>query len=185
LDLPSLFISYELAALKWIDPFTWITNAHDMQVRSAFEFEEISSLFKSRHSFIIPAAAYSCPTCRNDLERVYYEGVPIWRCKECKGKLVKTEQLSRIIVREEKVFTGQLKEKVKQVRKISMEKKGKYIKEPLSSLSCPACGNIMHRTFYKAVHPYHLEIDTCRLCNFFWLDEDELEIIQYLTQGWI
>ncbi|HDH01387.1 MAG TPA: hypothetical protein ENG80_06230, partial [Nitrospirae bacterium] len=48
---------------------------------------------------------------------------------------------------------------------------------------CPACGNIMNRKLYDAVMPYRVEIDLCRLCGLIWFDRDELEVIEYLTEG--
>jgi len=173
----------ELAMLKWLDPFTWITKKHDMQVKSAFEYKEINSMLRGRLSYDL--TVYGCPFCKQDLERVYYEGVPIWRCISCQGRLVKKDQLSRIIVREEIDFSEHVRETAKQMRFASIKQKGKYIAGSPSTLRCPSCGNIMSRTFYNALLPYHMEIDICQYCSLCWLDRDELEVIQYLTQGFI
>ena len=175
------FNLFELSRLKWLDPFTWITTEHDERVKPAHEYKEINRLLKKG----LPADLniQACLVCNHSLERVYYEGVPIWRCNGCNGRLVKQDHLKRILVREEMGFSPHIKELVKQIKSSRVKLRGKYVKESASALRCPCCGNIMKRMFYHAILPYRLEIDMCRVCDLFWFDQNELEIIQYLTEG--
>ncbi|MEW6109894.1 MAG: zinc metalloprotease HtpX [Nitrospirota bacterium] len=171
----------DLANIQWLSPFTWVTTEDEMQVKSAFEYKEINSMLKK--GLPQDLRITSCPSCEHMLERVYYEGIPIWRCRTCGGRLVNQERLLRIIVREDAVFPNQIKEDAEKLRLFSLKQKGKYLKDPESSLKCPSCGNLMKRTIYRAIMPYRMEIDICRCCDMFWLDKNELELIQYLIQG--
>ncbi|GBE04537.1 MAG TPA: hypothetical protein ENG95_00995 [Nitrospirae bacterium] len=172
---------FELSQLKWLDPFTWITMENDERVKPAHEYKEINKMLKKGLS--VDYRVQACPSCSQGLERIYHEGVPIWRCGSCKGRLVRREHLQRIIVREEMAFSPRTKELAGQIMEYSIKNKGKYIKKSESTLKCPACGNIMNRKLYDAVMPYRVEIDLCRLCGLIWFDRDELEVIEYLTEG--
>jgi len=89
------------------------------------------------------------------------------------------------MARERTVFSFVLKEKAKQIRIPNVTKKAKYMEVSPSSLKCPSCGDGMHRTLYAAILPYRMEIDICQNCDLYWLDKDELEILEYVTQGTI
>jgi heat shock protein HtpX len=170
----------ELAHLKWLGPFTWVTRPDDMQVKSAFEYKEINDLINHR----IPddSRIHTCPACSLGLEQVYNEGVPIWKCLSCKGRLIHKDRLFRIMARERTVFSSALKEKAKQIRIPNVTKKAKYMEVSPSSLKCPSCGDGMHRTLYAAILPYRMEIDICQNCHLYWLDKDELEILEYVIR---
>jgi Zn-finger nucleic acid-binding protein len=171
----------ELAQQKWLGPFTWVTKANDMRVRSAFEYKEINE--QINHGVPAHSRIHTCPVCNSDLERVYNEGVLIWKCPSCKGRLINKDRLFRIMAREKMVFSSALKEKAKQIRIPNVTKKAKYMEVSPSSLKCPSCGDGMQRTLYIAILPYRMEIDICQNCNLYWLDKDELEILKYVTQG--
>jgi heat shock protein HtpX len=173
----------ELAQLKWLGPFTWVTKANDMRVKSAFEYKEINELIN--HGVPAHSRIHTCPVCNADLERVYNEGVPIWKCPSCKGRLIDKDRLFRIMAREKMVFSYALKEKAEQIRIPDVTKKAKYMEVSPSSLKCPRCGDGMRRTLYTAILPYRMEIDICQNCKLYWLDKDELEILKYVTQGTI
>lgn len=174
------FCLKELIHLKYLGPFTWITKARDTKVKSAFEYKEINTLLENRHSCSL--IVHSCPACNQNLEKVYYKGALIWKCTHCKGHLIDNDRLLRIIVRENTIFSDEVKEKAKQIILSSIKQKAKYTEGSKSSLKCPCCENIMHRTIYGSLYPYRVEIDTCQNCNLVWLDNKELEIIQHIIE---
>lgn len=171
----------ELAGLDWLTPFTWVTMENERQAKPAYEYKEINTLLKK--GLPLGLAAHTCPACGQELERIYYEGVPIWRCNNCKGKLLKRSHLQRIIIREDMEQTEDIRHKVKEIQAFERQNKHKYIKPSSSSLNCPVCGGIMNRTYYTAILPYHVEIDICPVCDLIWCDRKELEIIQCIIEG--
>lgn len=171
----------ELSGLNWLNPFTWVTTEDNKQVRPAHEYVEINKLLKK--GLPLNLAIQTCPVCSHGLEKIYYEGVPIWRCNNCSGRLLKQSHLQRIIVREEMEISQDIKTEAEQLKLSSLKYKHKYVKASLSSLKCPGCGQIMNRTFYWAVLPYHIEIDMCQVCDLVWFEQKKLEIIQYITEG--
>lgn len=169
----------DLDRLQWLKPFTWVTRANDMQVKAAHEFREINMVLKKG----LPGDAHvqTCPACGMGLDRVYYEGVPIWRCQGCRGVLVKSGQISRIIIRDERTLSDKVRDEAEQIKQATLKSKGRYIPVSPPQLTCPVCGNQMERSFYRALLPHRVEIDVCRLCQLLWLDEHEIEIIQYFA----
>lgn len=169
-----------LAQLKWLSPFTWITKEHEVTVRSAYEYKEINEVLNNGPSINI--RIHACPACSHDLERVYYEGAPIWRCPFCEGRLVDRDRLSRIIAREEMMFSEEIAYKAQQIKIPNVTKRAKYLEVSQSSLRCSLCGNLMQRTLDRAILPYRVEMDVCHNCNLIWLDQKKLEILQYVMQ---
>lgn len=170
----------ELAQLRWLSPFTWITKEQQVAVKSAYEYKEINEMLDTGLSRNLKIRA--CPACKQNLERVYYEGAPIWRCNFCGGRLVDRDRLSRIIAREEMIINEEIKYKAQQIKIPNVIKKAKYLEVEQSSLSCPLCGTLMQRTLNRTILPYRIEMDVCHNCNLIWLDREKLEILQYVMQ---
>jgi Zn-finger nucleic acid-binding protein len=118
------------------------------------------------------------------LKDSYYEGTAIKSCSTCKGRLVESSLMDRIIARKEIAFSKALVEKTQEFKLRFMSdpvytrkiKSGKY-----PSFLCPNCGGKMLARPYN----YHLVIpvDKCLMCNQIWFDSDELEILQILVEN--
>ena len=175
------FSMFEMSKLNWLNPFTWVSTEHDKGAKPAHEYNELNKMLKK--GLPLDMNIRSCLSCSHGLERVFYEGVPIWKCGGCGGRLVKRSHLQRILTREEMGFSPGIEEKVKEIRNVSRKNKGRYIKNQDSQLVCPCCSNKMKRTFYHAILPYRVEIDICQVCDLIWFDPNELEIIQFVTEG--
>ncbi len=171
----------DLATLGWLTPKTWVSAAGDRTVKPAHEFPEINRVFKRPSPST--ATASTCPLCRSSLDRVYYEGVPIWRCMGCEGRLIRREQLPRIIIREEMEFSPEVREATHEVRIEGLMNRGRYVPLTPPTLPCPSCGRVMDRAFYWAILPYRVEMDVCPGCDLIWFDRHELEIIQCLSES--
>lgn len=170
----------DLQGLGWLGPHTWVTREGDMQVKEAHDYREVNRVLKKG----LPQDLHvrSCPSCGKGLEKVYYEGVPIWRCPACRGRLVKSRHMPRIMVRDDITFSAGIRDEVRRIKQETRQTRGKYIPVSDGKRPCPACGNLMERLFYQALLPHRVEIDVCRVCDLFWLDEHEIEIIQYLAE---
>jgi Zn-finger nucleic acid-binding protein len=109
--------------------------------------------------------------------------VPIWRCTGCEGRLIRREQLPRIIIREEMEFSPEVREATNEVRMEGLMNRGRYVPLTPPTLPCPSCGRVMDRAFYWAILPYRVEMDVCPGCDLIWFDRHELEIIQCLSES--
>jgi heat shock protein HtpX len=170
----------DLSKLDWLTPFTLVTAENNKLAKPAYEYKEINAMLKKGLPFSL--AVQTCPACNHELERIYYEGVPIWRCNNCNSKLLKQSHLQRIIIRQEMECSENIKNAVKEIKAAALQTKHKYVKTSPSSFKCPGCGEIMNRTFYMAILPYHLEINICHVCDLIWCDQNELEIIQCIIE---
>lgn len=170
----------DLSKLDWLTPFTLITTENNKLAKPAHEYKEINAMLKKGLPFSI--AVQTCPACEQGLERIYYEGVPIWRCNNCNGKLLKQSHLQRVIIRQEMECSQDIKNAIKEIKAAAIQTKHKYVKTSPSSFKCPGCGQIMNRTFYMAILPYHLEINICHVCDLIWCEQNELETIQCIIE---
>ncbi len=175
------FSLFEMSKLDWLNPFTWVSTEYEKGAKPAHEYKGLNKMLKK--GLPLDMNIRSCVSCSHGLERVFYEGVPIWKCSGCGGRFVKRSHLRRILAREEMGFSPGIVEKVKEIRNVSRKNKGLYIRDPDSQFICPRCSNKMKRTFYHAILPYRVEIDICQVCDLIWFDQNELEIIQFVTEG--
>jgi len=124
-----------------------------------------------------------CPRCAAILAETDYEGVPILACRACGGKLVREEDMDRILIRREMGFDDALLRKAAEFRE-------RFVRNPLKTmkindrigpvLRCPGCGyRLSSRPFN---YQYFVPVERCLDCGRIWFDADELEVLQILVE---
>ncbi len=124
-----------------------------------------------------------CPRCAASLVRADYEGVPVFSCRSCGGKLVGGNDIDRILIRRETGFDDALVRKAAEFRE-------RFVRNPLKAMkindrvaparSCPACGfRLVSRPFN---YQYFVPVRKCLDCGSIWFDPNELEILQILVE---
>jgi Zn-dependent protease with chaperone function/Zn-finger nucleic acid-binding protein len=124
-----------------------------------------------------------CPRCSAGLVEDEYEGVPVLACRSCGGRLIRSADVDRVLVRHEWAFDESL-------RKKAAEFKERYVRNPLQTmkinertgpaLHCPACGYRLVSRPYN--YQYFIPVERCLDCGRIWFDTDELEILQVLVE---
>jgi Zn-dependent protease with chaperone function/Zn-finger nucleic acid-binding protein len=124
-----------------------------------------------------------CPRCAEDLVETDYEGVTVLACRSCGGKLVRSEDMDRILIRRELGFDAELHRKAAGFRE-------RFVRNPLQTMKvndrieparrCPACGyRLVSRPFN---YQYFVPVERCLDCGRIWFDADELEVLQILVE---
>jgi len=174
----------QLTGLGWLQPDSWIKQVGGERVTHAFEDQQLSKVFKQGSS----VDQVSCPKCQTALSQFPYEGLSILKCPYCLGILVKSDDIFKILSREEiglseniqKIANGLEKELA--TRRSRWNDKVQKI-NTVQLLTCPVCRNAavkMVRMFYSDA--YRIEIDKCVFCDNNWFDKDEIEVLQYLVE---
>jgi Zn-dependent protease with chaperone function/Zn-finger nucleic acid-binding protein len=136
-----------------------------------------------------PAATHTnsgtgaCPSCGRRLAPLQYEGLELFACA-CGGRLASSDQVARVLARREMGFTDDQRhladlvlQQGDQLRRAAILQRG----HPLVPLvHCPHCGQTMVRRFYS--YDFAVEIDVCTVCDLFWFEKDELEVLQILAE---
>lgn len=175
----------ELVFLRFFTPLVWIKNLQEGVEARAREFPQIrhALLKRGRKKPINKARQNRCPRCHVPLRDSYYEGVVVKVCQRCRGRLVDSGVMERILTRKEVSFSEYLIKKAHEFRQnfmlnpIHVKKisSGKY-----SVIFCPDCGAKMLPRPYT--YQYVIPVDKCFCCYKIWFDADELEILQILTE---
>ncbi len=175
----------ELLYLPMFSPLIRIMNTQEGIEAQAREFPQINSarqqMLKRKH--LDPARKNSCPRCRIPLREIFYEGVTIKACPRCRGKLVDTAHMERLIARKEVAFSEHLMEKAQRFKREFMDNPSRAAKEGTKANSiilCPECGSKMLLRPYS--YHYIVPVDKCLGCYKIWFDTDELEILQVLIE---
>lgn len=124
-----------------------------------------------------------CPRCAESLAESDYEGVTVLACRSCGGKLVREEDMDRILIRREMGFDASLLKKASDFRE-------RFVRNPLQTMKmgdkespvrrCPSCGyRLVSRPFN---YQYFVPVDRCLDCGRIWFDADELEVLQILVE---
>jgi len=122
-----------------------------------------------------------CPQCAVPLSPVSYEGAPLLECPRCRGRLVRTHVVTRILVRKDLVYSEATLRLSKQIMQDAQHFSLKVSRVPKAwVLTCPECRQQMHREFF--VYSYPVQVDRCILCKTVWFDLPELEVLQYLSE---
>ncbi|MEC9373450.1 MAG: zf-TFIIB domain-containing protein [Planctomycetota bacterium] len=119
-----------------------------------------------------------CPNCNEPLRALEYEGVSIQTCDGCGGEFLDGVQLAHVVKTREARFAGELADALANYEPIT----GVPIPEPVRDRSCPACQNEMQVVNYGG--DTGVFIDRCGVCGGVWLDHEELENVQILTERW-
>jgi len=132
-----------------------------------------------------PGESDKCPRCRKVLSDDTYEGVAVKFCRSCRGRLVLSAGLDRILARREFSFSEDLVRRAVELKKtivrnplVAAQKAGL---KNVGTLICPRCGaRMLPRPFN---YQYFVPVDKCLSCYRVWFDADELEILQILVEG--
>ena len=120
----------------------------------------------------------NCPHCHAYLSDVTYEGVSIHTCNGCGGEFIGPKELSCIVNKRETVFGQHLKKLVEHHKPIF----GKLDEEIDHDMKCPGCKHNMKPMNYAG--DTAVCVDRCDKCGGMWLDHEELEKIQLITEHW-
>jgi len=175
------FTTREIFAVPWLTPMIYVRRAGTDQCAPAQSYPELREAFhdpeKRGHKM------GSCPRCGTRLENSFYEGAPVRICPGCRGKLVPSAAVMRIIARREKKPSARLLEKAYQWLKENEFNRNMLKGGPKTvdrNLVCPLCARPMMRAAFS--YQYFMEVDRCEVCKQVWFDADELEIIQILIE---
>ncbi|TNG00911.1 MAG: hypothetical protein EP297_03030, partial [Gammaproteobacteria bacterium] len=106
-------------------------------------------------------ASLNCPDCAAPLKPIFYEGVPVNLCMQCKGMFLDKKKLTRI----------------QQSREIEIPTSTPAAPRKTEvGRNCPACNTQMQKAKYGKFRD--TIIDICKSCSGIWLDKGELEAIQ-------
>lgn len=108
----------------------------------------------------------NCPVCAETLERLPYEGIPIFHCRSCHGHVLYPDQVDAVKRRHT------LGEESLTQESQRLETEPSHQRE----LRCPRCRGPMK----AAPSSRHSTVvwDYCHLCDLVWLDAGELAKIQ-------
>ncbi|MDQ7787732.1 MAG: zinc metalloprotease HtpX [Thermodesulfovibrionales bacterium] len=180
------FMLPELAALPWLSPGSWISRGNEHEIERASENIAVNALFTDRTGKGVGSSErFSCPHCNQKLYGISYERAKLYECRFCRGVLVQSTKIPRIIVRREKDCTERIAVLAQAVmadnqKKLTMKKLQKITEKALNLVPCPECRNLMMRRFYSLA--YLIEIDRCTYCDLTWFDKDELEMLQCVIE---
>jgi Zn-finger nucleic acid-binding protein len=119
-----------------------------------------------------------CPQCNQTLNDIEYEGVIIRTCNGCGGEFIGAIELSHIVRTRQERFP----ETVAEALVDHQPSFGIPAEQNRRTLHCPDCGNQMSVINYCG--DSGVFIDRCCRCGALWLDRDELEQVQLLTERW-
>ena len=125
-----------------------------------------------------------CPSCGSALREIDYEGVRLHACRACGGRLVRGEGVRRVCARREVAFSDEQRHltdllvvQSDHLRRGAVLGRGRYAAE---LVACPECGRTMMRRHYSYEHA--VEVDVCTVCDLYWFEKDELEVLQLLHE---
>jgi heat shock protein HtpX len=177
----------ELAGLPWLSPLTWMAAGGGQNADRAWKDPVINRIFLDRLSQEERAdAGTACPSCRQPLVAMHYEGTQLHRCTFCAGTLVETARIPRIIARtgrgqacSERITSLARAVVNENLRRSAVRRHGNG-EATVPKLHCPRCTAPMYRGFYSQAHL--IEVDRCSNCGLTWFDQDELEMLQCLIE---
>lgn len=120
----------------------------------------------------------NCPNCQNSLRTIRYEGVEIETCDSCMGEWLDSDELGKIVKLREVIFSAEECRAAAEAASIT----GVVLKNVDRDLKCPKCDGVTDPVNYGG--DTGIIIDRCPMCQGFWLDNNELEKIQTLVEGW-
>jgi Zn-dependent protease with chaperone function/Zn-finger nucleic acid-binding protein len=138
----------------------------------------------SLHTHAGVEQALTCPVCRSLLERCDYEGTTVLVCRSCAGRLATTPQVQRILTRREMRFDDRQKRLADYVVEHGDELRRDFARRRTAAqttlIACPKCGRTMMRRHFS--YDEAVEIDYCTVCDLFWFERDELEVLQVIAE---
>jgi len=172
------FLPSQLLSMELFSPDTWIFRNSDDKIKRASDEPSLLSLFKQ--NTLGMDSGYQCPRCKLPLVETSYEGAPASHCDFCKGYLLKSGVLERIIVRRDEEFSEDEIERAKTWRNEQENVRGWNCNLP--RIGCPICGKSMHKYIHSVFTM--VVIDKCSKgsCGAIWCDGGEMEKIQILVE---
>ena len=177
----------EFVARQDVTPETWVRREGEERTLPAYQDPQLLKTLRIRYNpgNSVQPAAGECPNCHIHLTQLLYEGVPLDQCPACHGCYVTPSQMSRIFAREEYDFPESIKRLAKSLPAVRSSQRiiRKFNTLPSNRLPdrrCPSCGAAVLRKFYTEA--YLVEVEQCWACGLTWLDQGELELLQYLYE---
>jgi Zn-finger nucleic acid-binding protein len=173
-----------LAARTELSPDTWVRPAEGGQVIPAYRQPQLFSSIQHRYNpdGLNIGDGHHCPKCHVGLVQEVYEGTPLDTCPACHGRYVTTDQLSRVLMREDYQFPEAVARLAQAVppraNRASIQRA--FRQDRRIQWRCPKCQATMHRKFYSVA--YFVDVEQCVFCGLTWLDHQELELLQYLYE---
>jgi len=119
-----------------------------------------------------------CPNCQEILTTIDYEGVEIETCSSCHGEWLDSDELGKIVQLREVKFDEGTRRAIAEATAIT----GVKLENVDRDLTCPKCGGTTDAINYGS--DSGIILDRCTQCHGFWLDNEELEKVQMLVEGW-
>lgn len=131
-----------------------------------------------------PGDRGTCPSCGHTLVPADYEGVRVAVCRACGGRFAGGADVRRIVARREVGFGAAQQGMADEVveagdrrRRAAVAGRQRPGRDPRG---CPRCGHAMIRRHYS--YDVAVEVDFCGLCDAYWFDRDELEVLQIVAE---
>lgn len=121
-----------------------------------------------------------CPNCDGSLREVTYEDALIHTCGDCGGEFMGAEALAHVVATRLEKFPEAEGTDLSRIK----PEFGHAAPDAkmLPTLNCPQCSGIMSVGNYGG--DSGIFIDRCDDCGGVWLDQDELENVQILSERW-
>ena len=119
-----------------------------------------------------------CPQCSRPMSQIDYEGVTIRTCEGCGGEFIGAVELAHIVKNRQQRFPEAMAEALVDHQPAF----GVPAEQKSRTLTCPDCGSAMAVVNYCG--DSGVFVDRCGHCGGMWLDRDELEHVQLLTERW-
>lgn len=121
-----------------------------------------------------------CPNCHGSLREITYEDALIHTCDDCGGEFIGAEALSHIVATRVEQFPEAEAADLSDLKpEFGSSSPGAKM---LPTLNCPQCEGVMSVGNYGG--DSGIFIDRCDDCGGVWLDQDELENVQILSERW-
>lgn len=176
----------ELAANSLLAPETWVRRADGASVCPAHYDPALLALLRQRYAQADGSpSSLECPRCHVGLAATSYEGARIDQCPACHGCYVDSANTVKIFTRQ----VAGIPDSVRRIGDLLLTDQGykaaqrqlaQHRAPPAKRWSCPRCqAAVVHKFFTDA---YPVEVDQCWSCGYAWLDNQELELLQYLYE---
>lgn len=166
----------QLLAMGFMTPTTWVCPAGGQEVSRAADTPELLPLFQQQVKGSV--AQEACPRCKVPLVKTRYESVEVEQCSFCKGYLLRSGVLERMIVRDEVAFSP---EEIQKARIWRDSQRGPLKdRDHFPDIQCPYCQSPMCKGIHSMLT--QVVIDHCSnySCGAIWCDGGELESIQMI-----
>jgi Zn-finger nucleic acid-binding protein len=168
----------QLLTLGSVTPATWICPLGSQEVVRASEVPELLVLFQQQIQGMV--SKNHCPRCKVSLLTTLYEGAQVEQCSFCKGYLLRSGVLERLISREERVYSLQ---EIQQATLWRDSQVGPLKdRDPYPEILCPYCGEKMGKGVHSVLTQVVIDHCTNEKCAAVWCDGGELETIQMLIE---